>query len=247
MCWVAVCVSKADHMTCLLWSDWLSCYWLGRWWIRHFSPTSPIFHSISSSWWIITYMEWITSTSVLSNSEFLVPLVILHHNYYNTHYGCEYWISYCLQKMTAQKWNCCLPLRSIEGDRWPHLSSLLSLPPRPVPPFSSIPARVSGMSTHCQGMVSLSLSLSLSLLSNIFMKFSFISDLILCEPRRSVTELEVDILAADILNRHELSLGRSMCLLLYYSLEKKLLYCSFRWVSWSGSHMEGGETEKGSS
>ena len=62
-----------------------------------------------------------------------------------------------------------------------------------------------------------------------------------------MTELEVDILAADILNRHELSLGRSIYLLLYYSLEKKLLYCSFRWVSWSGSHMEGGETEKGSS
>ena len=33
--------------------------------------------------------------------------------------------------------------------------------------------------------------------------------MILCEPRRSVTELEVDVLAADILNRHELSLG--MC------------------------------------
>ena len=26
-----------------------------------------------------------------------------------------------------------------------------------------------------------------------------------------MTELEVDILAADILNRHELSLGRSIC------------------------------------
>ena len=42
------------------------------------------------------------------------------------------------------------------------------------------------------------------------LNYSIISDLILCEPRRSVTELEVDILAADILNRHELSLGRSM-------------------------------------
>ena len=31
--------------------------------------------------------------------------------------------------------------------------------------------------------------------------------MVLCEPRRSVTELEVDVLAADILNRHELSLG----------------------------------------
>ena len=38
------------------------------------------------------------------------------------------------------------------------------------------------------------------------------SDMVLSLPRLSVCELEVDALAADILNRHELSLGElKMC------------------------------------
>ena len=70
----------------LAWSDWLSCYWLEQWWIRSCNHTSPMFPSTSSLWWIITYMEWITSMSVLSNSEFPVPSVILHSNVLYTLY-----------------------------------------------------------------------------------------------------------------------------------------------------------------
>ena len=59
--------------------------------------------------------------------------------------------------------------------------------------------------------LSLSLSLALPLVHSLYvnyLNYSIVSDLILCEPRRSVTELEVDIMVADILNRHELSLSR---------------------------------------
>jgi hypothetical protein len=71
--------------------------------------------------------------------------------------------NFLFQRMIAQKRRCYLPLRNEEGDLLPLLSSLPSLPPRPVPPFSSTPVRVCGMSTHCQGMtISLSLSLSFS-------------------------------------------------------------------------------------
>ena len=186
-------------MTCLLRSDWLSYCWLGRWWIKSCNRMSPTFHSTSNLWWIITCMEWTTSTSVLSDSGFPVPLVILHPIVSSI----VVISNFIFQRMMALKQRCCLPLRSVEGDPWPLLSSLPS-PRHPVPPFSSTPVRVCGMSTHCQGTFSLSLSLS-----RCYPPFyPIISDLILCEPRRSVTELEVDIVAADILNRHELSLGR---------------------------------------
>ena len=82
------------------------------------------------------------------------------------------------------------------------MQSLPSLPPQ---------SECVGRQLTAEVWPSLSLSLSLSLLPTILvLNYSIISDLILCEPRRSVTELEVDILAADILNRHELSLGRSV-------------------------------------
>lgn len=62
-----------------------------------------------------------------------------------------------------------------------------------------------------------------------------------------MTELEVDVLAADILNRHELSLGEfsqrpsvSQSSITYISCHA----CSVRRLPWSGSHLGGRETEK---
>ncbi len=113
--------------------------------------------------------------------------------------------NFLFQRMIARKRRCRLPLGNEEGDLLPLLSSLPSLP-RPVPPFSSTPVRVCGMSTHCQGSLFFSPLFLYLCYPHYF--YSITSDLILCEPRKSVTELEADILAADILNRHELSLGR---------------------------------------
>ena len=73
---------------------------------------------------------------------------------------------------------------------------------------------MSGTSAHCQGTsFSLSIAAAHCVDLNFFNNYIVsISDLILCEQRKSITELEVDVLAADILNRHELSLGRFLCM-----------------------------------